>query len=223
MRYVLVLFLSVSAVVCCAQSDSIPKKKANHYLGIQANELLRQLFNLSANTGVVTNPYLLNYSVNSSRSGWGLNVGLGYTIDNQDQSDANTTRKTDANNFSMRFGPERKVWIGKKWMTSYGLDFLIDRNNAKTVTATQFNGSNSETDIDATAKASGLGARFTLNYMITPKIILGTECTYYYKAITTSSKITNIFDFNTTITESTQTNKQLRFAVPAVLFLVLKF
>ncbi|MGC4021145.1 MAG: hypothetical protein QM734_03975 [Cyclobacteriaceae bacterium] len=50
---------------CFAQRDSTNSKKVNHYIGVQANQLLRQLFNLSGNTTVVTSPYLINYSVNS--------------------------------------------------------------------------------------------------------------------------------------------------------------
>lgn len=235
MRIKLLFFLVSLSAVCHAQSDST--KKASHYVGIQVNQLIQQIFNLNGNTTTIINPYLINYSVNSKRTGWGLNLGIGYTIDNSDQNSANVTQNTKSNNFSFRIGAERKIFIAKKWMLSYGFDFLLDRGKSNTTSASQFQFNSSETDTDTSTKDSGFGPRFTMNYFITPKIILGTELTYYYKAITTVQKIVNTntvisVDPNTgqqtsstdsSSTDTSQTTKQLRFTAPAILFVILKF
>jgi hypothetical protein len=217
--------------------DSVSSKKASHYFGVQVNQLIQQIFNLSGNATTVINPYLINYSVNSNKTGWGLNLGIGYTINNLDQSSANNTVKTQGNNFSFRIGVERKVFIAKKIMVSYGFDLLSDRGKSNTTNASQFQFNTNETDTDAKTKDSGFGPRVTINYFVTPKIILGTEMTYYYKAITTFQEITNTSttitvdpntgqqtsNTNTSTTNSSQTNKQLNFASPVILFAILKF
>lgn len=237
MRQIVLVGMTLMASVCHAQIDSTRVKKFDQYLGIQANELLRQLFNLSNNSSAVVNPYLINYSLNSSRSGWGLNVGVGYTIDNLDQSDPNTTHKSESTNFSFRVEVERKISITKKWMLSYGFDLLSDKRKGTTTNKFQSQFNTSESDTDFSIKDSGFGPRFTLNYFVTPKIILGTEMSYYYKAINNSQKVTNIdtsitvdpntgrqvSSTNTSTNDTSQTLKQLHFAVPAILFVILKF
>ncbi|MBS1680364.1 MAG: hypothetical protein JST48_01500 [Bacteroidetes bacterium] len=238
MRFIffgLVLTTSVSF----AQRDSTNAKVVNHYVGIQVNQLFKQIFNLSNSTTVVSNPYLINYAVNSTKSGWGLNLGIGYTVDNFNQTDANanTTTDTQINNFSFRIGVERKVSIAKKWMLSYGFDLLSDKSNNTTNTKSEFQLNTNETDTNTITKDSGFGPRFTLNYYITPKILLGTELTYYYKAINIGQNNTNTFTnvtidpntgqrivtSNTSTTDTNQKLKQFHFSAPAILFLILKF
>lgn len=237
MRLIALSGMMLVASVCHSQKDSTRVKTVSHYLGIQANELLRQLFNLSNNSSSVVNPYLINYSLNSVKSGWGLNVGLGYTVDNVDQSDANTSSKTQSNNLAFRIGVERKVPLTKKWLISYGIDLLADKNHSTTTTTSQFQFNTNETDIDNTTKDSGFGPRFTMNYFISPKIILGTEASYYYKSINTFQKITNSStvitvdpntgqqteSFNSSSTNTSQDRKQFHFSVPAIIYLILKF
>ena len=225
MRSIILGVMVFMTISCFSQKDSTKVKKANHYLGVQANQLLRQLFNLSGNTTIVSNPYLLNYSVNSVKSGWGLNVGIGYTVDQSTQSDANTTNDSQINNFSSRIGAERKVFVAKKWMVSYGLDLLSDKSNTSDKVTSQFSGTTSETDISTTTKDSGFGPRFTLNYFITPKIILGTELTYYYKAISISQDTSNSVSGGggSSSSHTDQKLKQFHFNAPALLLITMKF
>jgi hypothetical protein len=167
-----------------------------------------------------------------------LNVGLGYTVDNSStQNDPNTSQEVTSNSFALRVGVERKKMIGKKWMFSYGFDLLMDKGNNTATTKSQFQFSSSETKIESTTKDSGYGPRFTMNFLITHKIILGTEASYYLKFIninqTISNSNTNIFiDPNTgqqTVSSNSSTNTtnndytQFKFVSPAVIFLILKF
>jgi len=128
MRYRLILVLILFPVFLCssqrltvltyrmAPGDSTkPVRSTHQYLGVQANQLLNQLFSLGNNNAVVTNPYLIIYSVNSARTGVGLNMGLGYTVHStDDKSDPNTTRSTTISSFSTRVGVEKKSLLGKK-------------------------------------------------------------------------------------------------------------
>ncbi len=209
-----VVILFCSSVVF-AQQDST-SKTVNHYVGVQANQLIKQLFNLSNSTSTVNNPYLLVYAVNSTRTGWGLNAGLGYTYNQIKNGDAINRLETNINNFFFRVGVEKKTNLGKKWILSGGLDIINDnqKNNTKNIST----GSIFETETKS--KGWGFGPRATLNFKITNRILLATECTYYFRAGETSTKITSSFS---PPEERSDDTKQFLFTVPAVLILIVKF
>lgn len=199
-------------------TEVVETKILRHYIGVQANQLLRQLLNFGGTATVAGNPYLMTYAFNSTKTGVGLNFGLGYSYSSSSNGDPITPRTTTDNSLSLRLGIEKKFTIGKRWFSSYGLDFLLDESQNKTETT--FNQGNgfpgNKTTTEFTNNGTGLGPRFTLNFLISDKIILGTEASYYYRSFTSSQKVTNQPD---------QTNKpkSFTFAVPAVLYVILKF
>ena len=198
-------------------SEVVETKVARHYVGIQVNELLRQLLNFGGTSNSVGNPYLITYAVNSTKNGVGFNFGLGYTYSSTSNGDPITPRTTIDHSLNLRFGLEKKFTIGKRWLSSYGLDLVLDDSNNKTETT--FNpggGIPSKTTTELSINGGGLGPRFTLNFFVSDRIMLGTEASYYYRAGTSTQKVSNQPD---------QTNKprSLTFAVPAVLFVILKF
>ena len=50
------LSMTVISLLVYSQEEAPASKKYNHYVGIQANELLRELFNLSDNNSAINNP-----------------------------------------------------------------------------------------------------------------------------------------------------------------------
>lgn len=198
-----------------AQQDST-HQKANHYIGVQANQLIKQLFNLSNNNNVVNNPYMLVYTINSAHNGWGGNIGFGYTYNEFKDGDAFNSRETKINNLFLRGGFEKKTNIGKKWIFSAGVDITRDFQNNETKNIS--NGSTFETETKS--KGWGFGPRATLNFKITNRILLGTECTYYFRSGKNSTKITTSFS---PPEERSDKSKQFLFTVPAVLILIVKF
>jgi hypothetical protein len=208
-----ILLLFISSITF-AQQDST--RKANHYIGVQANQLIKQLFNLSNNNAVVNNPYLLVYSVNSVRNGWGANIGFGYTFSEFTDGDAFNTRETKVNNYFFRAGFEKKTNFGKKWIFSGGFD--ITNDNQKNNTKNTSNGNTIETDNKT--KGWGFGPRVSLNFKITDRILLGTECTYYFRSGKSSLLTTSNFGGTE---ETSDKNKQFIFTAPAVLLLIIKF
>lgn len=209
-----VLLLSISSVAFSQQDSTY--KKTNHYFGVQANQLLKQLFNLNNSNAVVDNPYLLVYSFNSVQTGWGMNFGLGYTFNEFKEGDDILRKETKINNYFFRVGFEKKTNLGKKWIFSGGID--ITNDNQKNNTKTTSSGSTAETDTKS--KGWGIGPRVTLNYKITDRIILGTECTYYFRAGKNTLKSSSSFG---PIEETTDKEKQFLLTVPAVLILIVKF
>lgn len=209
---VLLLFLSSASF---AQQDSIYRKKTNHYIGVQANQLIKQLFNFSNNNAVVNNPYMLVYTINSAHNGWGCNIGFGYAFNEFKDGDAFNTRETKINNLFLRAGFEKKTNLGKKWIFSGGFDMTID--NQKNETKNTSNGF--VFDTESKSKGWGFGPRVTLNYNITNRILLGTECTYYFR----SAKNNSTTSSSGVKEETSDKSKQFLFTPPVVLLLIVNF
>jgi hypothetical protein len=216
-------------------------RTSSHYLGVQANQLIKQLLNFSNSSTVIDNPYLITYSVNSKKTGVGFSSGLGYSINEFSDGDQTNKRNTKINNFSFRIGFEKKSNLGKKWFASWGVDLVQESSKNETSSSqSQLNNPDIKFNSNSTNKSSlwGLGPRFTLNFRITEKIILGTEATYYYKSGTNSTQANTTstqqeFDpqigqlklvTRTTNTPETSTDfTTFKFVIPTVLYLIVKF
>jgi hypothetical protein len=197
--------------------DSIPKI-SRQYVGVQVNQLIRQILNFSGSAAAVNNPYLLTYAVNSRSTGWGANFGLGYTYNEFKDGDAFTQRSTKINELFFRIGFEEKSRFGKHWIISAGMDAVTElKNNSTKVTQ----GDPLSPGIKTKNKSTGfgLGPRVTLSYEVTDKILIGTEATYYFKS--TTNKIDNSGGSGPDDTE--EKFKSFQFNPPTVIFLILKF
>jgi hypothetical protein len=192
------------------QSDSL--KKVNQYVGIQANQLFRQLFNFGGTSTPINNPYLLTYSLNSANTGWGFAVGLGYTHSQFEEGDLFNPVETTINDFFFRIGVDRKTLIGKRWLLGFGFDLIRESLKNETKSNSFFGDFKSETK----SSVFGFGPRMGLNFLITPRILVGTEATYYFKRTKETQKVT---DLNT----QTERFRDFSLLVPAVLYLNVKF
>jgi hypothetical protein len=234
------LFQDTASVV--QKKSVIFEKRSSHYLGVQANQLIRQLLNFSSSNSTIDNPYLVTYSVNSKKTGMGFSTGLGFSINEISDGDQTNRRTTKINNVSLRLGFEKKSNLGKKWYVSWGFDLTHDNLKNETSNAQSPDLTNPNVkfvSITANKTSSwGFGPRFTLNFRITDRIILGTEANYYYKSGTNSTEASTEntflqFDPNTGGSRLvTQSNKlsdtssdftKFQFVIPAVLYLIVKF
>lgn len=196
-------------------------RTAVHYVGLQANQLLRQLISFG-NAAAVNNPYALTYAVNSRANGFGFAMGVGYNISETKTTDQFISVVSKINDFGLRFGLEKKTYFSKNWMFSLGGDIVIESNKAETK-STQSGGGGapgSTMTVTTTEKRNGFGPRLTLNYQIHSRILLGTEAAYYYKGITQEQTTTG----QTGIPATPKTNlRSFSLAAPTVLFLIMKF
>ena len=244
-RIIIAAIFAVAGLNCFAQNDDeSTEKKYNHYIGFQANELLKQLINLNGNSSVVTNPYLLTYSMNSISSGWGFNVGLG--VNYQDSKDKNTpvARESKINDLFYRIGFGRKTMLTKRFEVGYSLDISGDSQSDKTssssvnITQISFNTTIIDSSFSVvTTKTStiGFGPQLYIGFYLTSKVILGTETTYYFSSSTQKQNVsvtTNTTDNTTsppTLSSSiSNTNvetdiSKFNFSFPVALFLMVKF
>ena len=163
------------------EANTVKEKMADQYLGVQVNSLIRQVFNFNnTTTSSVVNPYLLNYSINSRKSGWGGRIGIGYNYNSSSSNDGITSTDTKLNDLSARIGVEKAFKLSGRWSAGAGLDFVYNTNDDHTVNNINSNFGGQNTDTKTTISSYGGGPMAWLRYNITDKIVVGTEASFYY-------------------------------------------
>src|SRR5437868_4387150 len=102
------LSMTVISFFSYSQEATPAFKKYNHYAGIQANELLRQLFNLSNTNTAINNPYTVVYSIINAQTNYGLHAGFGYNYIWTDDNTEAANKVTKVNDVFYRVGVEKK-------------------------------------------------------------------------------------------------------------------
>ncbi|MFY0607807.1 MAG: hypothetical protein JXR10_13905 [Cyclobacteriaceae bacterium] len=220
-KYLFGVLICLIGWTSSAQTDS-----TKHYFSIQANQLIRQLLNFGGSSPAVNNPYLLTYSF-EKQNGVGVSIGLGLEADNFEDGDAFSQRETSFTDFSMRIGFDKKSLLGKKFLLGVGLDLLFQANNNETTSTFNFNNGNfstNETTVITTnvSKGFGFGPRLNLSYELTQNILIGTEASYYFKSINTSSESENDDNPSSDFSEEF-TNTSFKMVLPSVLYLTFRF
>ena len=201
------------------------EKTTDQYIGVQMNALINQVFNFNNNNtaSANTNPYLVNYSINSRKTGWGMRVGVGYNYNSGSTNDGITATTTTLNDLEFRIGIDKAYKISKKWTAGVGLDFILNDNNDHTnsvVNSGGFNGSET-TDTRTTILSYGGGPMAWLRYHISERILIGTETSFYYSTGKTTQNIT-IDGTSNTPTTSDNTG-QGTISTPIAFFLIVMF
>jgi len=195
------------------------EKKYDQYIGVQLNQMINQIFNLKSDNSNLS-PYILNYGINRKSDGWGLNVGIAYVYEDDEEISETEIVNTVNNDFSIRVGVEQKVMWGEKWLASLGIDFLYanldqDKNITGNPTGVPV------LDTRTTSNSYGMGPRGTLHYRLGQRVLIGTEASFYYTVH--NEKIT-VIDYTTGVTTRDEPkNKRLVFLSPIVLSLTVQF
>ena len=212
-----------------ADTSAHKSKGYDQFIGVQANNLIREVFSFTNNPSLNNNPYLLNYSINSRRTGWGLRLGVGYAYNSNTTDDGVTKTVTNINDYELRLGVEKAFRLSRKWSTGVGIDLLLNNNNDNTTTVIRdFDTVTSTTKSKVTSY--GGGAMAWLRYSISKNVILGTEASVYYTTGKTSSAITTSTvspdPFQSPITTSSTASfnsSQEVMSGPVTLFLIVRF
>ncbi len=204
----------------------------NHSIGVQANELIRQVFNFN-NTNTqngINNPYLLVYSLNLANSGWGIRTGVGYTYRTFTDDDGITRRETDLNVLNVRFGLEKAFQLTPKWSTGIGIDGVMNNDNNETKSTTR----GFDTTVTVTTSnisSVGGGAMGWVRYNINERVQIGTEASFYYVtgdqkqeiSITTRTNIGGGSTWNTVVSKVDNEFGEGIFRVPVAIYLLIRF
>ena len=216
--------------------DSTNKKKIDHYIGIQANALLKQIFNFSNNSTTPSNPYTLTYTVIAANCGWGAHIGFGYEHKKTEDVLNPSNKISKFDNGFFRIGLEKRIPMGRKFSTIFGLDFIdsYEFNATNSTNVTNF-GNQIDSSISVIkTKVTGYGGGFQLGltYSLSQKILIGTEATYYFSKENSkenseiTSYIRNVFLGQTTVSYTNENTEfksnQVALTLPVVIYLIIK-
>jgi hypothetical protein len=193
----------------------------NHLIGVQLNELIRQVFNYEKNAA--TNPYQLTYSLTSAKTNWGLRTGIGVNYSNivlnGDYMD--TTQKSLSVQF--RVGVEKSFKLYRRFIVGVGLDFVYDHRKSENIeTENQPTVSHIPYKVDntLTTELFGGGPELSLKYQISNRIAVGTELELYY--ITGTERNKTVYQY-TSAEESEKTSiDQKNLNTPTVFYLIIR-
>ena len=191
----------------------ITEKEKINYFGLEVNPLLRQIINLSPNSTPTNNPFGIQFSSNSVATGRGFNLGLTYSRRKFDDSNNGIGRENINRDIAFRFGYERKHTLGKRWLVLHGYDFVV--GGAKTHTQT-FDPTFGTFVTETTGNFWGFGPRVGILFLLSDRVTLGTEATYYLRYITDKTKLTGAAD-------TKQKTSEFELTVPIVLILSIRF
>ena len=188
-KYFLLFAMLTTVSLSHAQEEVEGISIEGHFLGVQANELLRQVLSIGSSS-LPTNPYFFNYTYTAA-SGDGFSSSIAYSREEFDNSDNFTSLETESDRFAIRLGYEKKKVLSKRFIYSLGVDFLIE--SQKNVTTSEDNFSNGQAVIITNKRSGwGLGPRFNFYYRLSDRILIGTEANYYYKSL--KDKFSTEFD-----------------------------
>jgi len=237
---VLVLTLTLP-LAATAQHRSGHRKETQHTVGIQVNELFRQIFNFNDNANFSQpfpnqNPYLFTYNVNSVRTGWGVRAGIGYFYEQNPTSTIQTTSLDKTTQVRARLGMEKAFRIGGRWSCGLGADAVwnYDRFSRE---YTSIGGVNPPTTPDtfsfstsSRSIAIGGGPTTWLRFHLTPRVTLGTEANFYYSAgeVETSQteksvRVTNPAASFERSSYSSEPQREARLILPVAIFMAVRF
>jgi len=208
----------ITILLFCLQAGAQPtsepgERQTYSYLGLQANQLINQLFNSGA---TVANPYLLTYSINDRLRGTGFTTGIGYTYNQTREGDAFSSVNVHTSDLSLRLGLEKKMFIAQRWLWSIGGDVVIRKLKE---TSTGANPSTSFVTEESKTSEAGFGPRCTINFAIADRIIVGTEASVYMKFGSEIHTITG----TSVPPQSPRRYHSFVPAIPSVIYLIVRF
>jgi hypothetical protein len=239
-RTTLLSFLLIGGIATTYAQDNVAQaimpapsqeKMFEHQVGVQMNQLIRQVFNFGNNNNVTTNnPYLLTYTLTHAKTGVGLRLGAGYDQRSFVDDDGVNSRDGKINDINLRAGLEKSFDLGGGFTAGAGADFVWAKNTNDTKSLLR----SVDTTIIITKSEVGNmggGAMAWLRYSISRKILVGTETSFYYRTgkikqdvTTTKRDLTQPAQpWVSTTTSIDNTESEGVFSVPIVFYLIVRF
>lgn len=210
---------------------SLPREKIfQHQVGVQMNQLIRQVFNFSNVATLNNNPYLLTYTLTHAKTGIGLRLGAGYDQRSFVDDDGVSSRDGKITDMDLRVGLEKSFDLGSGFTAGAGADFVMDKSTDDTKSLIR---SVDTTKIVTKSSVNNIGGGVMawLRYSISKKILVGTETSFYYRTGKIKQDVTiakrdlttpaQPWVENTTSLNNTQSEGI--FSVPMVFYLIVKF
>lgn len=196
------------------------EKRCYYYVGIQANLLLQQFISFNSNSSINNNPFLCSYTFNNSRTGMGMVIGTGLSINQSSSNDGVALLTTENTNVSMRIGFERKYMQRTKFIPFWGLEIAAGYVQNKTTSKLNQSFNNPASTNELKRYFFGPSLRGGLNYALSRHILIGTE--FFLNAqIAFTQTDTDVSGFRTSSSSTTPFN--IGFQAPTALFLIFRY
>jgi hypothetical protein len=229
-------FAVLFAIVCNSHlsaqqtADSADNNTFDHFTGVQANLLLRQILSFN-DPGEINNPYLLKYTL-KHRSGIALNIAAGFNSVSE-ETGGGIISNSDQVDLRVGLGYQKKVG---KFEIGVGADVIfsdLDQQTFSSQVITSSQGIDSSlTSTGKSVEGFGYGLQGSVSFYLTPNILIGTETSLRY--IKTTDKlntyIERYFIQGNEIITAMQTNendlieaKSYTIQIPVAIFLIAKF
>jgi hypothetical protein len=200
-----------------SKEEAKKKKKIFHEVGIGTSIITQ--FLKTDEEAINQNPYFLTYKL--VLKNFALRLGFGGKLDESESfingtSDKLTLKKS---NFDWRAGLEYRVPIGKKWLGTFGADFVAKNTFDERISNSGFD---RVVMIDNEVGAGG-GVAIGVQYSLTPKLMLGTEAAFYYLKIKRTQETTfeTLPQFNTD--PEINNNRITQNLLPSSIYLIFHF
>jgi hypothetical protein len=198
-----------------------------HLVGVQANSLVRQIFNFGGNAPN-NNPYVLTYGYLNNASKIGLDVGIGYTVNNFFNNDGNTKNETNINDANIRLGVQLRSPLSKRFIATGYFHFIGNLLSSKVKTESSFSGQFTRTNSSAQQIGFGLGPALGLRYRVSNRLFIGTEASYYFMFGNRTTDITTYTEFSgvngeTRISKTDNDFMNFTLNTPTALYLIMRF
>jgi hypothetical protein len=224
------LFFSVVIFSCCINNFSFAQSRYyagdstrasnTKFIGLQANQLLKQFLSFNSSTVINNNPFLLTFSSCNSK-GRGFSMGTGLNFSDESSTDGVTSTQIKNRNFVFRFGFEAKFHLSEKWIPFWGLDFHLGGTYTR-ISTQQFQTFQTNTStISTTNLFFGPAIRGGVLVSLSKHLLLGTEGFFNFKIA--FQQVNSSSNFSSGVPNSSRSIPlNLGINVPTAIFLIVK-
>lgn len=223
------ILMSSGSIAFSQQSpDEVTNKRINHFVGVQANQLLKQLFSTGSSPNV-NNPFLVKYALRFNESNQEITAGLGVQTS---YSKGANDRETSNLDLSFRGGYSKKIMISKRFEIGAGLDLAYFNNKSESKSSNTVSGGTLVDSVYSTTTRKvtsfGGGPQLNLAFYINERIKLGTEATYYFlyrenKFDSKSERFRNGSPVSVIENNTREFGNSFSLTVPVALFVSVRF
>ena len=200
-----------------SEEETKKERKVFHEIGI-GTSIITQFLKTDEDAGD-QNPYFLTYKL--VYNNFALRLGFGGKLDETESFIDGTTDKLTVKNSNLdwRVGLEYRMPIGKRWLSTFGADYVAKNTYDERISNSGFD----KVVISDNETGSGGGLAIGVQYSLTPRLMLGTEAAFYYLNIerkkTTTFETLPQFDTDPEINN----NRVTQSLLPSSIYIIFHF
>lgn len=200
-----------------SEEETKKERKFFHEIGIGTSIITQ--FLKTDEDAIDQNPYFLTYKL--VYSDFALRLGFGGKLDESESFIDGTTDKLTVkkSNLDWRIGVEYRMPLSKKWLGTFGADFVAKNTFDERISNSGFD----KVVMKDNEIGTGGGLAIGVQYSLTPRLMLGTEAAFYYLNIertqTTTFETLPQFDTDPEINNKRITQSLL----PSSIYLIFNF